>query len=874
MLRFCSIIKPSRIKVECGMFTNFLKRFELPNANAIKASALTDKALLEVKKRNFDTALNLLSQAKEIYIELGLNDKIAENLAEIAIINFYISRENTSKAIRTLEEASAYFEIGTKKNDTLAKIILYFGIIEYSQKNYTRALKLFKNAQELTSKTSLINACILDNIAIYNLRSKNFPLAQRYLEESLRIKIKTGNTPEIAETATLLGRYFLSIEDTNNAIKFLKVSKELLRRDNNFNSLARVLDEISKAYLLEKDIKQAEKYYHRAIEIAPKCNNKKIFAFLHCTYVEILTIKNHPEEALELIKNKIEPVFTTPREKAILKKIMSKVYIKLGHFELALEKNHEALSLFHSIENHIDAIKCHIDLAHIYAHKDYSQMATSSLLEALELSKSYDLQIFSQKIEDLIFELDKEEWANILNDKVSKKKSLTDNKSLIETLNLLENITQDEDPYKDPLISLLKIGRSISAETELDKLVKIIERETKAALDAQTCTVFAYHAKTNELSAKIIVGTELQDVRFSSKIGLAGYVARTGEGVNIKDAYHDDRFNPEIDSYRCEKTKTILCIPFKNLNQQVVGVIQVINKKNKRIFSDKDEDLLMAIGSSAGIAIENAILFANQKKMFEEQKDSFKSFIDALSKSIDARDSITAGHSSRVRKLSEAICVEMRVSEDDIDVIKYAANLHDIGKIGIRDSVLLKCGKLTDEEYKHIQEHARITAEILNKISFQENLKDVPFIASSHHEKYDGTGYFRGLKGTEIPFGGRVLAVADVFDAITSKRHYRDKMPIEKALGILLEGKGSHFDPCVIDKFFEISLATVLNVIISNHDKALTDSQIDYFEKYTVDNLFKAAKKPEDDRSVIERLLLTNFNKLYLGTEIPETVEV
>ena len=305
-----------------------------------------------------------------------------------------------------------------------------------------------------------------------------------------------------------------------------------------------------------------------------------------------------------------------------------------------------------------------------------------------------------------------------------------------------------------------------------------------------------------------------------------------------------------------------------------MGVIQVVNKKNNRVFLDKDEDLLMAIGSNAGIAIENAILFANQKKMFEEQKNSFKSFVDALSKSIDARDSITAGHSGRVKDLSAAICVEMRIPEEDIEVIKYAANLHDIGKIGIRDSVLLKCGKLTDEEYKHIQEHAKITADILGKISFQEKLKDVPLIASSHHEKYDGSGYFRNLKGCDIPFGGRVLAVADVFDAITSKRHYRDKMPIQKALGILLEGKGSHFDPCIIDKFFEIPLHKVLNVIISNHEKTLTSSQIEYFDKYTVDNLFKSAMKPEEERTVIERLLVTNFNKLYLGLEEQLPVDI
>jgi HD-GYP domain-containing protein (c-di-GMP phosphodiesterase class II) len=155
----------------------------------------------------------------------------------------------------------------------------------------------------------------------------------------------------------------------------------------------------------------------------------------------------------------------------------------------------------------------------------------------------------------------------------------------------------------------------------------------------------------------------------------------------------------------------------------------------------------------------------------------------------------------------------------------------------------------------------------LNKISFQENLKDVPLIASSHHEKYDGSGYFRGLKGAEIPLGGRVLAVADVFDAITSKRHYRDKMPIEKALGILLEGKGSHFDPCVIDIFFEISIDLILSVIISNNNKELSSSQVEYFQKYTVDFLYKTAIKPEEQRNVIEQLLLTNFNKLYLGTD-------
>lgn len=844
-------------------FKNFIKKLGITHGRSIKAAIYLEKGLLEIKKRNFEQAIKLLEKSKKHYNKLNNTEKMGECMAEIAISHFYLSPDQILHSEHLLDEAKAIFDRNTVKSDSLAKIKLYYGILEYNKKNHSEALKLYKNAQNLVNTNSIVHGCILDNLAIHHLRMKNFHLAQRYMEDALRIKVKNKNNSEIAYTATLLGRYFSSIEDINNAVKFLTLAEKLQRKDNNYTSLVRVLDEISKVYVLKKDVKNAESYHQKALDTAEKVTNKKIYAFLNCTLSEILTLKNQSEKALELLKNSVEPVFKTPREKAILKKAMSKVYTKLGHFELALEKNHEALSLFHSIENHIDTIKCHIDLAYIYAQKDYSQMATSSLLEAMELTKAHDLQIFTQKIEDVIFEFDKEEWMNIINKKNTKEKSITDNKSLIDTLNLLEGLTQEAVPYRDPLISLLKIGRSISAETNFDRLVQIIQEETKAALDANECTLFMYDKSANELWSNMIVGAETHEVRFSAKAGLAGYVARTGEGVNIKDAYNDERFNPEIDKQRPEKTKTILCIPFKNINQEIVGVFQVINKKDGRSFSDKDEDLLMAIGSSAGIALENARLFHNQNIMFEEQKNSFTSFVNALSASIDARDSITAGHSGRVKDLAEAICIELSLDEDDIEVIKYAANLHDIGKIGIRDDVLLKDGKLTDEEYKHIQQHAKITADILDKIYFQEKFKDVPLIASSHHEKYDGSGYFRKLKGNEIPLGGRVLAAADVFDAITSKRHYRDKMPIQKALQIMLDGSGSHFDPCIIDKFFEVPVSTVLNVIISSLNKELEYSQEEYFAKYTLGDLYEFLGKEEDSRNVIENLLITNFNKVY-----------
>src|SRR5574344_842551 len=317
----------------------------------------------------------------------------------------------------------------------------------------------------------------------------------------------------------------------------------------------------------------------------------------------------------------------------------------------------------------------------------------------------------------------------------------------------------------DPLVSLVKIGRSITAQTDINVLLKVIAEETKLAIQADRCTVFMYDKNKNEIWSKVALGMDSQEIRFPADKGLAGYVVKTGDSINIADAYNDKRFNPEVDKKTGYKTKTILCMPIKNNNQEIIGAFQVLNKING-IFTKSDEDLLVAIGGSASIAIENAQLFEEQKKLYKEQKVLFESFIDTLATSIDARDKITAGHSSRVKLYSMLIVDELGMEQHDKELIEKAATLHDIGKIGIRDSVLQKDGKLTDEEYKHIQEHAKITHDILDKIHTSKDFKIITEIACSHHEKYDGTGYYRHLKGEKIPYGGRILAVADVFDEI------------------------------------------------------------------------------------------------------------
>lgn len=416
---------------------------------------------------------------------------------------------------------------------------------------------------------------------------------------------------------------------------------------------------------------------------------------------------------------------------------------------------------------------------------------------------------------------------------------------------------------RDPLIALLKIGQAVSAETDINALLKVIAEETKAAIQADRCSVFLYNKKNDELWSKVALGMDdSQEIRFPASKGLAGHVVKTGETINITDAYSDNRFNKEIDIQTGYKTSTILCMPIRNLNHEIIGAFQVLNKQNG-VFSEEDEDLLVAIGSSAGIALENAQLFRKQQEMFIEQQQVFKSFIDTLAASIDARDKITAGHSSRVRMYSKIIAKELTLDDRDVEIIEKAATLHDIGKIGVRDSVLQKEGKLTEEEYEHIQQHAQITHDILERIHMSEDFKLVTEIACSHHEKFNGKGYYRKLSGEDIPFGGRILAVADVFDAITSKRHYRDKMPIINVIDILLKDSGSHFDGKMVDAFLGASCDKIVRVFLTENNLVLEEEHKKILEKYTLLDLHKFLTQDNNKQGEEEKTFIELFQFYY-----------
>ena len=191
------------------------------------------------------------------------------------------------------------------------------------------------------------------------------------------------------------------------------------------------------------------------------------------------------------------------------------------------------------------------------------------------------------------------------------------------------------------------------------------------------------------------------------------------------------------------------------------------------------------------------------RQAFEKIKLASLETIHRLSRAAERKDEGTGAHIQRMSRFSAAIARQIGLDDSAVEAILYAAPMHDLGKIGIPDQILLKPGRLDPDEWEIMKQHSILGVQILEG-SDAESIKLAEVIALTHHEKWDGSGYPRGLKSLEIPLAGRITAIADVFDALTSKRPYKEPFPLGKAFIIIREGQGSHFDPRVVDAFFTV----------------------------------------------------------------------
>ena len=238
---------------------------------------------------------------------------------------------------------------------------------------------------------------------------------------------------------------------------------------------------------------------------------------------------------------------------------------------------------------------------------------------------------------------------------------------------------------------------------------------------------------------------------------------------------------------------SIMAIPLK-IRSRVFGVLLSIAKNGRGCYTEKDLYLINFLAEKASFSIENLALY---ESIYENLFSTLYAFV----KTIEARDPYTKQHSARVTDYAVSIAKNIGCSQEELDVLNVSGNLHDIGKIGIPDNILLKPGSLTDDEYEIIKKHPSIGSNIIGHFGMW---LDEQKIIKHHHERWDGNGYPDRLKGKEIPFLSRILSVADVYDALTSDRSYRKKMSDDVAIKIIRENAGAQFDDEIVDVFLDL----------------------------------------------------------------------
>ena len=343
---------------------------------------------------------------------------------------------------------------------------------------------------------------------------------------------------------------------------------------------------------------------------------------------------------------------------------------------------------------------------------------------------------------------------------------------------------------------LVNFGGSVSKETNLTKLLELIAEQVRTILVCDRCSVFIMDRQTNELWSKVTLGLQHTEIRVPFGKGIVGHVASSGQIINIKDAYQDQRFNHDLDRLTGYRTRSVLAVPLKNVGGSIIGVFEAMNK-NGTPFAVEEEGILQLISSLAASGIENAQLYESLSKSQLET-------IYRLAVTAEYRDQHdTAIHLRHISEYSALIAQGLGLPEREVENLRYASPLHDIGKVGIADAILLKPGKLTTEEFEEMKKHTVYGAKILSNAE-STLLQIACKVAGSHHERFDGTGYPARLKSSQIPVYARIVSVADVFDALCAQRVYKPKWDPQKAREYILEESGKAFDPEVVGAFEKV----------------------------------------------------------------------
>lgn len=352
------------------------------------------------------------------------------------------------------------------------------------------------------------------------------------------------------------------------------------------------------------------------------------------------------------------------------------------------------------------------------------------------------------------------------------------------------------------LEALVGIIKEMSSTLDRDLLLNHIIRAARELLNVEASSLFLIDEDSGDLILSIDSNPKelsLKNIRVPTGQGIIGHVVASGETLLVNNASTDKRHYSEVDRISGLETNSILAVPLRTptvvlgrhrgtTEPKIIGGIEAINKIEGG-FNDEDTQVLKTLADQAATVLLFAGLYADANELFIDT-------IKAITAAIDAKDPYTRGHSQRVSDFSKIMAQEMALPAEIVHNIRVGGLLHDLGKIGVPDRILSKPDRLTDEEYDLMKNHPAIGANIMKEVRMLQ--RELPALAD-HHERMDGKGYPNGLADEQISLAGRIVAVADVFDALTSDRPYREALSVEEALDIMNSNRDTHLDSQIVD---------------------------------------------------------------------------
>jgi response regulator RpfG family c-di-GMP phosphodiesterase len=454
-------------------------------------------------------------------------------------------------------------------------------------------------------------------------------------------------------------------------------------------------------------------------------------------------------------------------------------------------------------------------IVYLSAHSDAGVLDRAKITEPLgfivkpfqeqDLNTTIEMALYKHKSEMALRESQQkvEELNHLLEQRVLERTSEleTANQDLKKQIKERHEAENKVRMQLKRLQSLRAIDTAINGSMDLELVLTVIIDQIRDLLHPDAVRIFRINQSLQSLDLLIEDGIPQSISRIKLSVGdsLTGKVANRGAKLYL-DHLQDRVGNPDSESEQISKGFSIYAgVPVVSRGQ-VMGVLEILYKSKP----PQDADWLEFIETLAGqtaIAIDKADLFNNLLRTNHELIQSYDQTIRALSSALDLRDHETEGHSMRVTEMSEKLGKVFNLSEAELAQLRRGALLHDIGKLGIPDSILLKEGPLNDEEWKIMKRHPDMAFKMLSPINYLRPALDIPY---NHHEKWDGSGYPRGLEGEQIPFAARIFAIVDVWDALSNDRPYRKKWSKEAVSSYLSEQSGTHFDPKVVEVFLEL----------------------------------------------------------------------